>query len=239
MRRALVAGALLSLLTVTPAYAAEDNCAVELSEVQWGFKESFRSYISGTIALGTWSTDGDVSYATPTFYFSDAEGSVAPDLQSGELAFDGELRFEGHAGILNTSLSNPRIVFLGDREAAFYVDVRGDTMDGLSVEKTDVDFVRISWPRGAESVDAESGLWRIEDATVTLTALGSEAFGTYVAGEVFDPMTIALQVEPGCLEQPANPGWLYALLAFGVFGIAGGALWFIARGSRSPEQGRR
>lgn len=238
MRRALAAGVLLALLPVAPAFAAEDSCEVVNAEVQWGFKESFRSYISGTVALGTWSTEGDITYATPLFYFTGGEGSLAPDGSQGELAFEGALRFEGHGGILNTALENPRLVFLGDREAALYFDVTGDTMDGLSVEKEGVDFVRISWPGSAESIDEATGVWRVEDAEVTLTALGSEAFGTYVAGELFDPMTIAVEVQEGCLDQPAISGWWFAGLTVALFGIVGGSLWFIARANKSREPKR-
>lgn len=238
MRRALAAGVLLALLPVAPAFAAEDSCEVVNAEVQWGFKESFRSYISGTIALGTWSTEGDITYATPLFYFTGGDGSLAPDGTRGELAFEGALRFEGHGGILNTALENPRLVFLGDREAALYFDVTGDTMDGLSVEKEGVDFVRISWPGSAESIDEATGVWRVEEAEVTLTALGSEAFGTYVAGELFDPMTIAVKVEEGCLEQPPISGWWFAGLTVTIFGFVGGSLWFIARANRSREPKR-
>ena len=213
------------------------SCVVEDVSVAWGFKESFRSYLSGAIALGEWTVSGDVSYETPLFGFSGGSGEIAPDRSSGDIGFSGQMRFVGHGGILNTSLADPRLVFLGDREAALYFDVTGDTMDFVFVETKDVDFVRVRWSRFAETLDRRSGVWEVTNATVTLTPTGSGAFGTYLAGEVFDPLSFRVQVAPGCLDQGFSWWWIPG----GVVGLAslGGAVWAITRrGRKSPEPGR-
>ena len=210
------------------------NCAVEEAQVAWGFKESFRSYLSGAIALGKWEVSGDVSYETPLFGFGGGTGSLAPDRQSGDIDFVGDMRFVGHGGILNTTLSNPTLRFLGPREAALVFDVRGDTMDFVFIETRDVDFVRLSWSWFDERVNSRTGVFDVTNARVTLTPAGSGAFGTYLAGEVFDPLSFSVSTTPGCLRGSFNWWWLPG----GVVALAviGSGVWFITRrGRKSPE----
>ncbi len=231
--------ALLSLSSAPVALLAEGECQVLESEITWGFKESFRSYISGAIALGQWTTSGDVDYTTPVFIFSGGEGAIAPDRSSGSVAFEGELLFEGHGGILRTSLGDPTLTLQGPRQATLVFDVTGDTMDMVSVSTDDVEFVTLEWSAGDESLDIATGEWVVTGAKATLTTAGSDAFGTYPAGEEFDPLDLRLVVASSCFTESAvNPWWV----AGGIGGLAlvgGGTVWITARARRSPEQGHR
>ena len=231
--------ALLSLSSAPVALLAEGECQVLESEITWGFKESFRSYISGAIALGQWTTSGDVDYTTPVFIFSGGEGALAPDRSSGSVAFEGELLFEGHGGILRTSLGDPTLTLQGPRQATLAFDVTGDTMDMVSVSTDDVEFVTLEWSAGDESLDVATGEWLIRDAKATLTTSGSNAFGTYPAGEEFDPLDLRLVVASSCFTESAvNPWWV----AGGIGGLAlvgGGTVWITARARRSPEPGHQ
>ena len=233
--------ALTGLLAISPAAEREApsaSCEVQQARITWGFKESFRSYLSGAIALGKWTTSGDVSYQTPVFIFATTNGSIAADRSSGEVPFEGEFRFRAHGGILNTALSNPTLRILGPGEAALFLDVTGETMGGLAVSSKAVDFVRISWPARAQSIDAAAGVWTIQNARVVLTPLGANAFGTYVSGEVFDPMTIELTVTPGCLNQPGWRWWWLpgGVLLLAIVGAAVAALVIRANKSRGLER---
>ena len=231
--------ALLSLSSAPVALLAEGECQVLESEITWGFKESFRSYISGAIALGQWTTSGDVDYTTPVFIFSGGEGAIAPDRSSGSVAFEGELLFEGHGGVLRTSLANPTLVMDSGRSALLVFDVTGDTMDMVSVSTDDVEFVTLEWSAGDESLDVATGEWLIRDAKATLTTSGSNAFGTYPSGEEFDPLDLRLVVASSCFTESAvNPWWV----AGGIGALAlvgGGTVWITARARRSPEQGHQ
>lgn len=249
IRSGLAAGLAAALIGATPAQgidsavvdAAEDvgACVIEGARVDWGFKESFRSYISGAIALGSWETSGEVDYQTPVFIFQGGSGAVAPDRSQGEVVFTGALRFRGHGGVLDTTLSDARLVALGPREAALYLDVSGETMAGVAIAEEGVDFARVVWKSGDESLDAASGVWEIRGAQVTLTEQGSGAFGTYLAGEALDPMDISLSVRPGCLEQSAG-GWWWIPGGAVVAAVGGAAIWaLIRRGNRSPGPERR
>ncbi len=236
---ALAVSALVALSSTPAALVAEGQCQVLESEVTWGFKESFRSYISGSIALGQWTTSGDVGYETPAFIFSGGEGTVAPDRTSGSVAFEGELLFEGHGGILRTSLANPTLVMDSGRSATLVFDVTGDTMDMVSVSAEDVEFVTLEWSAGDESLDVATGEWVVTGAQVTLTAAGSESFGTYPAGESFDPVDIRLLVTPSCFTASAVNPWWVGGGALGLALLGGGLVWITARARKSPEQGHQ
>lgn len=213
------------------------SCAVESVTIEWGFKESFRSYISSAIALGSWDTEGDVGYETPVFLFTGGEGFLASNRSTGEIEFEGEFRFEGHQGVLNTALSDPRLRFVGEREAVLVLDVAGDTMDGVSINQDNVEFVTLSWPSSAETLDTEKGVYRVEGAQTVLTASGAKAFGTYPAGEVFDPITFEVEVPAGCLEDSGFMRWWIPAGVIGL-GVVGGAAWVLrslANRSRGPE----
>lgn len=206
MRDAL-ALALASVVGVVPSAVPEDACAVEDVSITWGFKESFRSYISSSIANGSWEVYGDVGYEIPEFTFTGSSGFLAPDRSLGEVGFTGGIVFSGHDGILETSLQNPELVVTGPREATLVLDVTGDTMEEVSVNQQNVDFASVTWDGSWETVDADQGVWRVVDAEVTLTQVGSEAFGTYPAGEVLDPMSFTLSLTPGCLEDDGPSIW--------------------------------
>ena len=231
--------ATLLALSPTPAVLSEGQCQVLESEITWGFKESFRSYISGAIALGQWTTSGDVDYTTPVFIFSGGEGVLAPDRSSGSVAFEGELLFEGHGGVLRTSLANPTLVMDSGRSALLVFDVTGDTMDMVSVSAEDVEFVTLEWSAGDESVDVATGEWVITGARATLTAAGSESFGTYPEGESFDPVDIRLLVTPSCFTQSTLNPWFVGGCVLGLALLGGGVVWITARARKSPEQGHQ
>ncbi len=218
MRDAL-ALALASVVGVVPSAVPEDACAVEDVSITWGFKESFRSYISSSIANGSWEVSGDVGYEIPEFTFTGSSGFLAPDRSLGEVGFTGGIVFSGHDGILETSVQNPELVVTGPREATLVLDVTGDTMEEVSVNQQNVDFASVTWDGSWETVDADQGVWRVVDAEVTLTQVGSEAFGTYPAGEVLDPMSFTLSLTPGCLEDDGPSIWW---IPGGVVAIAAG-----------------
>jgi len=235
MREAL-ALALAAVVGVAPASVPEGACEVKDVSITWGFKESFRSYISGSIAQGSWEASGDVGYEIPHFTLTGGTGHVNAARDEGIVAFEGGIVFSGHDGILETSLQNPELIIIGSREATLMFDVTGDTMEEVSVNQPDVPFATVTWGRGAENVVPSDGVWSVEGAEVVLTQEGSDAFGTYPAGEKMDPLSFRFEVAPGCLEEGAIwwiPGGVAALAA----GASALAL-AIQRGRRSRGQER-
>jgi hypothetical protein len=72
------------------------------------------------------------------------------------------------------------------------------------------------------------------DIPASLTSDGAKAFGTYAAGEAFDPVTIRFTAQPGCLPTPDKPllRWLPWIAGGLVPLTAGGAVVLIIRRRR-------
>jgi hypothetical protein len=211
MTHRLLTGALLApallVFSAPVAIAAEepspfDHCVVSSWQLTWGVKESFRAYLSGSIANGEWTTSGDVSYATPDFTITGSEGWISSDGKNGSLQANGDMRFMGHGGILDQTLARPLVAIEGDTLTVVF-DVVGDTQEGVSVDQQSVPFVSgLIEPQ----IDALAGVWSVAEADMALTVEGAQAFGTYPAGEPFDPVTLEVNVEPGCLEDASTLG---------------------------------
>lgn len=236
---ALLAPALLGLSApaaiAAEGPASEDRCDVSSWELTWGVKESFRAYLSGSIANGEWTTSGDVTYDTPDFTIAGSEGWISPDGASGSLQANGDIRFIGHGGILDQTLSAPS-VWIADENLTLVFDVAGDTQEGVSVQLEEVPFV--SGPTRPQ-IDPETGVWSITDEGVVLTSEGADAFGTYPAGEPFDPVTLEVNVEPGCLEEESvltgAIGWVAGIsVAVSALALAVTALVRRSRGRERP-----
>jgi len=219
-----VAPVAVSGLASAPTVAAT-TCTAKAGAFTWGFKESFRAYISGSIANGEWTTAGGIGYATPDFSSDQLTGAVRLDALAGELAVDGSIRFTGHEGILDTTIADPRFVLDGSDRLVVVVDVIGTTQDFTEVDSADVPFLE---------GDLAAAEWRVDGDTlvlgsipVTLTAAGAEAFGTYPAGEAFDPLTLEFTTTADCaaaaIESRAAADRLPLLVAAGV-AIVGAAL---------------
>jgi hypothetical protein len=224
--------ALASVLGIVPIAVPEDSCPTSEVSITWGFKESFRSYISGAIAQGAWEVSGDVGYEIPEFTFTGGSGFVAPDRSDGVVSFSGGIVFRGHDGILETSLQDPELVFAGPGEALLVIDVTGVTMDEQSVRENDVPFARVTWGGASESIDQAGGIWQVDGAEVVLSESGSEAFGTYPAGEVMDPMSFTLVVDPGCLDQGGLSFWWIPGGAVAIVAAVGALAFAIRRGRK-------
>lgn len=214
---AIGALALAGVLVGSPALAAE-ACPATDATLTWGFKESFRSYISGTIANGEWTVTEPATYETPTFAFSGGSGAYDGSSGAGSVAFDGAIRFTGHGGILDTTISDLELRLLDGARAVIVVDVAGTTQAGDPVDAAAVEFVTLDLV-DATALDGDTIV--ITDAPATLTAQGAEAFGTYPAGEPFDAVSATLPLDAACAAlAPAPTSWpswvtggLFALVA--------------------------
>jgi hypothetical protein len=197
------------------------SCTATDGAFAWGFKESFRAYISGSIANGEWSTEGGIGYATPDFSSDALSGEVSLDTMTGELSVDGAMRFVGHDGILDTTIADPQLRFEGFDRLTMVVDVTGTTQDFVEVSALDVPFV---------TADLATADWRImgeqlviAQIPLALTVEGAEAFGTYPEGEPFDALTLELDTGADCataaLEARAAAGVPVGLIAMSLLAL--------------------
>lgn len=184
--------------TTTTAPTPAGSCAVTEAQLVWGVKESFRSYISGSIARGEWTVVGGATYQTPVFTWTGGAGEVDPAASTGEVAFSGGIRFTGHGGLLDTTIASPTLVMTGPGTAQLRVDLTGVSMDSAlagdttpttvaQVPLVDIDLAGATVTDGPDVVTIAA-----TDAATTLTADGAAAFGSYEAGDAFDPITLSV-----------------------------------------------
>ena len=179
---------------------AAEGCPVDAATLSWGFKESFRSYISGSIANGEWTVADGATYTTPEFGWSGGKGAY--DAEGGLVAFTGSVDFTGHGGILNTVIANPELRFVDADTAVLLLDVSGTTQDGAAVDQQDVEFVDIDISGALENADCTV---TVTAAPTVLTPAGAAAFGTYEAGEPFDAVSFTLPLDSACAAPVIEP----------------------------------
>lgn len=209
MRRAsvaLAAGLLFAGIAGAPSFATDvrtTGCDVESATLDWGFKESFRAYIDGSIANGEWTVADGATYETPTFGFPATSGRIDPRLPRGTVRFDGSARFTGHGGILDTTIATPALVVSDQGPTILYLGITGLTMDGDDITRADIPFVTVDLT--GQDLTPVDGIITIDAAPTRLTADGEIAFPNYPAGEAFDPLTVTMDVGDCDLSaQPLN-----------------------------------
>lgn len=183
--------------TLARAASVQDACVVEGATLRWGFKETFRNYLEG-IAGGAWEVDGIV-YDYPEFVWDGGAGSVDAAAGTGLVAFPGTLRFTGHGGVLDTTLSGARVELAGDTGYLVF-DVSGTTQSGAPVALEGVRFAEFAVPAGAITA---AGI-ELAGVPATLTSAGADAFGTYPAGEEMDPVYAVLPLSGACGDVAAT-----------------------------------
>jgi hypothetical protein len=181
-----------AVLTI-PASTTAGQCLAEPATLEWGFKEDFRAYIDSTIANGEWEVSGDVTDEGGIFTWTGGSG-VLDRGPLGEVAFSGSLRFTGHEGVLDTTVSDPVVEFTADG-AYLLLDVSGETQQGAAVDASRLRFAELDLAAG--TLAEIDGAAVYSDVPAVLTAAGAEAFGTYPEGEPLDPVTLTLESD-GC-----------------------------------------
>lgn len=242
LQGSVVRGIVLTIADRAMMTTRTAGCVATDATITWGFKEAFRSYISGAIAHGEWTVADGATYDIPNFGWSGGTGSVDRESGQGLLAFTGSVTFTGHGGVLNTTISNPQLRFDDAESATLLLDVAGDTRDGVVVNQPAVEFATIDL--GAAEVTADAGKHMITAAPAVLTPAGSAAFGTYEPGAELDPLAIGYTTDSDCAaaastptgeaEQPAksatSPGWLvWGIIAAALAAVAAVAWVLVAR----------
>jgi hypothetical protein len=203
-----LAGTVVALAAAVPALGASPasaatsatGCTVADATMTWGFKESFRSYISGSIAKGSWTAADGATYATPSFGWSGGAGTTDAS-GVGTIGWTGSVWFTGHGGILDTTIADPAIEITGPTSAVLHLDVRGTTQDGAAIDEQDVPFATLDL--AAHPVDPTAGTVEVDAAAATLTQEGATAFGTYPAGTALDPVSASVPVT--CTDPTPTP----------------------------------
>lgn len=182
--------------------------AVSGASIQWGVKESFRSYVTGPIARG--SVAGG---------WGAGSGAYNPTDDRGRVGFGGSVSYTGHGGQLDLTLSDPRVQVTGASSATLYLTVRSKGFNGApDVNASGVAFATLSLPAPTESASRIG--W--SGASATMTAAGAEAFaGFYSAGTALDPVSFSF---PLGAQVPCDGGTSGSLAATGA-GASPAGLW--------------
>lgn len=195
-----VLGALaLALLAAPPASAAPEP--IGSSELHWGVKSSFRSYVTGIAAGTITASDGAVkegSGAAAPYLWSGDGGNYDPDASAGTIRFNGTVKFSAPAHtIWHITLSDPTVVLDGDNTATLQADVSystGGTQAAPEAQGSATDVAFADLNVGAPS---GTGTYTFSNVGATLTAAGSEAFGGfYDAGTALDPLNFTVSSAP-------------------------------------------
>lgn len=166
----------------------------------WGVRESFRSYITSSIANGGWASDNGAVFSDGEFVFDGEDGVVSVvdgAVADAALSFAGSVNFTGHDGVLDMTVANPEIRVSGD-EGTLVADVTSNDTDGAPHNYGRIDVAALSFsgddPRNTVADGVVDG-----GASATLTPEGSEAMGEfYEAGAEMDPLTFRAALADGC-----------------------------------------
>ncbi|WJY88845.1 HtaA domain-containing protein [Corynebacterium confusum] len=162
--------------------------AVESAEAAWALKESFQSYITGSIAKGKWDLSG-VGYEGGEYRFTGNGGNVDTDSQQGTIIYGGSMQFTGHNGILDLNIANPEIQFNGNG-GQLVADVRSSNMEGEKIDFGRTALGELNFSDLNVTDSSVSG-----SATVLLTNDGSKAFAEfYDPGTELAPLSFSAQL---------------------------------------------
>ncbi|HEX7132544.1 MAG TPA: HtaA domain-containing protein, partial [Iamia sp.] len=193
-----VATAYTRTATLTVAGRPDGPVTVVGGDLDWGVRESFRRYITGSIAHGEIAvSDGATVDEDGTFRFPAETGSVVDGVV--EAGFGGALRFTGHDGTgtppgvpaLDLTISAVRVSVAGDT-GTLVADVASRGLDdGAIATYDDVTFAQLDLA-AVTPTPVEGGL-HYAAVTAALTEDGSAAFADFYApGDPLDALDLTL-----------------------------------------------
>ena len=160
---------------------------IKSANLGWGVRDSFRNYVRGGIANGSWELNG-TSYSSDAFNWSNGTGTFKGG--KGSISFSGSVRFTGHHGILDTTIANPRLEINGN-SGTLYATMNSNDPSGKATNYGEVALLKVDLSGLQSSADAVS----INGAATTLTAEGAKAFaGFYEAGKDMAPLSFSAAI---------------------------------------------
>ncbi|MHA3723368.1 HtaA domain-containing protein [Leucobacter sp. HY1910] len=191
---------------VTEKPAGPVTGPVSKATLSWGIKESFRRYITGTIAHGSISTLGSTTQASKNgvFTWTGGTGTATSDGSKANVSYgEGngaylrghEMNVEGKtAYALDLAFTNPRVVVKSATVGELRMDVSGREFAGMTSVGDEIDLKQVTVATLDLPAPAATGKtlsWT--NVPATLTKAGSSALGEfYGAGEALDPVSFSL-----------------------------------------------
>ncbi|MGW1072649.1 HtaA domain-containing protein [Streptomyces sp. NPDC002537] len=184
--------------SATPSVKAEESSPPkgEFTEaaVDWGVRRTFREYVTGSIAQGSWKLTDGAQDGGALFRFPKGKGAYDAEKKALDASFEGTLRFTGKD--LDLALGAVKVA-VKDGKGTLSADVTGNgngTGKGLPLVTFD-----------ASGLTEKDGLAAVTEAPTKLTAEGAKAFGgVYQEGADMDPVSLAVPLD-GKAKLPPLP----------------------------------
>lgn len=118
-------------------------------------------------------------------------GELNTEAVLGEVSMPGTVHFSGHDGVLNTKISNVRLVVHSSTLATIYADVVSQDMESNKYDLPNVAFATVNLQGSSLTADGFS----VNGASTTLTDAGAKAFaGFYEGGIALDPVSFSINI---------------------------------------------
>ncbi|GAB4003742.1 HtaA domain-containing protein [Glycomyces albus] len=171
--------------TESPTEEPTEETGVSGAILDWGVRASWREYVSGDIATGSWEVSDGARDGGAVFRFTEGSGEAARGDYS--LSFTGTVAFTGTD--VDLAIAAPAVTAEGGR-GVLSAEVGGERVDLVEFEA---------------ELEERDGLLIAEAVPTVLTEAAFEVFGGYYqAGDEMDPLTVAVPLEPDA-ELPALP----------------------------------
>lgn len=157
--------------------------AIVDAHVDWGVRRTFREYVTGPVAQGTWELGDGAGDGGAVFRMPAGRGTLDPRAGTLDVEFSGAVTFTGDHLDLRLSAFAVRVAD-GTGTLAADVASAGSTTEAVEL---------VTFEAG-EALP-EDGLLVLSEAPAELTAEGAAAFGgLYPAGTAMDPVSLAVAV---------------------------------------------
>ncbi|MFF3968971.1 HtaA domain-containing protein [Streptomyces rubiginosohelvolus] len=166
----------------------------EDAAVDWGVRRTFREYVTGSIGQGKWTLADGAQDGGALFRFPQGKGTYDAKKETLDAEFSGSIRFTGAHDLDLEFAAVTVAVTKGEGTLSADVTSEGKTTKNVPIVTFE-----------AEDFAPKDGLAALTEAPATLTAEGSEAFGSmYKAGTAMDPVSLAVTVDEKA-QLPALP----------------------------------
>lgn len=199
--------------TVAPSAIAEpvsivttaDDSSVITAEnsLDWGFKASWRTYVTGPWTGGTVdATGGATVNEDGTYNFALGTGSTYDiDTEKGQLNYEGTVAFASDAHGFNITLANPQITVEGDTATLSAELSDNAAPEETSTTRVDVAEFELTAPAVSET-DADTTYTWIDVSGTFLESLQPEELSRY-AGQEADALSFSITVSKAA-ENPSD-----------------------------------
>jgi len=169
-----------------PAHAADSG------SLTWGFKSSWRTYVT-TIAAGTTTTSGGATVSSGEYVFPQASTTQTSPTGTGVTKYTGSVNWKSTAHGFDITMTDPWLDVTSSSQATLTAVLTDNT--GNSRGRVDMATVTLNDP----AVESDSLTWT--DRPTVITEEAAETFTNY-ANAAGDPLD-AIVHKPGIGDEPA------------------------------------